>query len=433
MRRCVWLILAVLTSLAADAHAVTIYVDLAPKMEEVVVPVYGKKAITIRSPVDITFWHNGNTLDYLVRRTEDPRRVTVSILDDPHPNNLVIETPPWLVALRFEKAESFKEGASLVQLVPPQGFPRSDRDYLARKLNEKEASPPSTLYWQNGDHSLVARIGTVAWGQDEMSCRFELFNKNDSIAFPISVISVRDKWSHDQQLAIHAPGYQPNSGFVLKPGKTLVGALTVTNATNLRKGWELHIQTPSGVVPATFGWTDEKPRGPLEERLSLAMRFSGGAVSLGDDNETVWTATGAVGAEVRYGVSPHVSLQGILDFARTNSARLAEGGTTRDVRETVGRVMAGALLHTGKRWIPYGQIAVGARMSRHETTTNGETDSSFRVGPVFGLGGGLMVALGKRMMMGTSLALVMPFAGQTSVTAEVSINLGATWDLGDDW
>lgn len=30
------------------------------------------------------------------------------------------------------------------------------------------------------------------------------------------------------------------------------------------------------------------------------------------DAETAWAKTGAVGAEVRYGISPHVSLQGIV-------------------------------------------------------------------------------------------------------------------------
>lgn len=432
MTRCFLVTLALLSGLAADAHAITVYVDLALEMDEVVVPVHSLKSIMVKSPVPIRYWTAGNGVDYKPERTNHSHRLSVKVASDPRPGNLVIDAEPWDVALRFDPVDDPDEGASLVKFVLPGES--SSSQYLVHKLREVETSPPTTLNWRHGGHHLVADVGCIAWTKKDMYFRFQLHNTSDGITYPISAINVRNQWAEAHKRKIHAPGYRDHNEYKLRPGETLTGAIKVSNANALRSGWQLHLTTPGDAIPATFSWKKEEPRGPLQGRLSLAMRVSGGAALLDHNADTAWTTTAALGGQVRYGVSPHWTIQALVDMARTNQARFVDGGDTRDISQTVGRLMAGALLHTGKRVIPYGQVSIGARMSRQEVSSNGQVDSTTRVGPIMGLGGGLMVNIGQRFVMGAALALVMPLgATDGSVTAEATINLGATLDLGNDW
>lgn len=186
----------------------------------------------------------------------------------------------------------------------------------------------------------------------------------------------------------------------------------------------------------------DKNRGPLEQRFALSMRVSGGAANLDDGigtEQTQWAMASAFGLQALYGVSAHLSVEATLDFVRTDAVAFTDVVWDQmtgqlDVRETSGRLLAGGLVHTGERWIPYARAAVGARFSRRTTSMASRSESEVRAGVLFAFGGGLNLVLSKRIVAGTSLTLAAPIGGSdSSLTAEAGFHLGATWDLAGPW
>ncbi len=101
--------------------------------------------------------------------------------------------------------------------------------------------------------------------------------------------------------------------------------------------------------------------------------------------------------------------------------------------ETSGRVLAGGLVHTaGRRWVPYGRLAVGVRLSSRALSMGAQDDSEFRAGALFGFGGGLKVLLGKRFIVSLSVAYTGSLTqGDRSNTLEAGLSLATSWRLSD--
>ncbi len=273
-----------------------------------------------------------------------------------------------------------------------------------------------------------------------MSFRFEVRNVGDVYRF--LSIEVHDLQMRSRAIKLSLPGIENIGEIEFARGETLTGAIMVPNATGLRRGWTLYLKTPVDVTPAAFKWDEEEDRGPLEQRLMVSMRVSSGFANVDDGigiDKAAWTASNAFGLQVLYGISKHVTIVGTLDIGRTSAVSFSDAiwdmtPGQLDVQETSGRLLAGGLFHTGQRWIPYGRVAVGARFSERMTSMALRSESEVRASAIFGFGGGLDILLTKRIVAGASLTFVAPFGGSdSSLTAEVGLHVGATWDLDDGW
>lgn len=62
------------------------------------------------------------------------------------------------------------------------------------------------------------------------------------------------------------------------------------------------------------------------------------------------------------------------------------------------------------------------------------SETEVRAGLILGVGGGVNVLLTERILAGTSVTFIAPFGGNdSSLTAEVGIHIGASWEIGDRW
>ena len=227
-------------------------------------------------------------------------------------------------------------------------------------IAEGDASAPAVLHWREKGHRIEVRIGAMRWGAEHLTFRFELHNKGD-YPYPITALFIADASGNKHEVALF-PRELASGESLLQPRGKLVGALRVSNAVALRAGWSMKIRSSAGVPSATVRWDDKThgwtTRGPIQERLVVAVHAAGGATKLDDGigvARNVWTTSQTLGARVLYGAMKHVSIEGNLDVTRTGSAVFedstwgAEQGTL-ETHETAGRVMVGALLHTaGKR------------------------------------------------------------------------------------
>jgi hypothetical protein len=165
--------------------------------------------------------------------------------------------------------------------------------------------------------------------------------------------------------------------------------------------------------------------------LAVAVQGIGGAGNVNDgtaDGATAWTMVQGIGGQVTAGLSRNVSIEGALAFTRASEVEFASG---LQARETAGRVLASGLLHTsGPRWMPYGRVALGARIAKHTQSMDAERESRYRASGMFGFGGGLNVMLGKRAMASASLMYLGSLTGDAADGLELGLSLAGVWRIG---
>lgn len=454
-------LLLVLTATSSEAARQTRvkYVVPIPYMKAIEVDCDVKVVTAIRALESIEDWSLGSGQDYSVVRSRADRR---TIRLQPKVAKPALTTFQFLAGgqwftLELRRATPPTKPITDVIFVPTKhDIPTEEpiaallpsnrtpvQDYLAVVASEKFVSHSASLQWQDQGQHIEVAINSMRVSGEDLIFRFEMHNHGD-YPYPIAGVAMTDLPGREHE-TVAFPRELDDGQYQLEPGSPLIGAIRVSQVRALQSGWVMHLRTPPIVPSASFVWRNaDRPRtrGPIEDRLIVLANAAGGATKLDDGiglNREVWTSSQLLGATVLYGARKYASIEGRLDFLKTRSAAFndaiwgAEQGTLQ-ASETAGRVQVGGLLHTaGKRLIPYARAALGVQLSRRSTWMDARTESDTRSALIFGLGGGLNVRIGKRMVAGLSVGYMDALSDEIGQTFEAGVHLGASMDLGSAW
>lgn len=458
---CVASVLLAVTNANAATETRVKYIVPIPYMGTIEVDSAKTVVTAIRALESIEDWSLGSGADYRVKRSHADRRV---IRIQPKVAKPATTTFQFLAGgqwftIELRRAHYGNKPISDLIFVPTEeDIPTEDpptaslpstrtpvQDYLSFVANEAIVTRPVQLSWRERGHSIQVAVGAMRWSEDYLIFRFQMHNQG-SYPYPIASLTMTDLHDAEHETILF-PRTLDAGEYHLESGGNLVGALRISKAAALRAGWKMHLQSSPAVPAASVIWraSDEfsSRRGPIEDRLVVSVHAAGGAANLDDGiglARKAWTSSQVVGARVLYGVMKHVSVEGALDFSRTSSAVFNDvtWGTEQgnlEAYETSGRLQIGGLLHTaGKRWIPYARLGLGVQLSRHSAGMGTRVESETRSALIFGLGGGVNVRMGKRLVAGASFVYANSIGSGPPVQAfEGGVHLGASWDLGNDW
>lgn len=210
-----------------------------------------------------------------------------------------------------------------------------------------------------------------------------------------------------------------------------------------RLGRKVFIQLipSSGLAPAPRAvdiWppSEESTRGPLQGRMGVSASFTGGTSQIEADlsgQDVRWVSIKGAGARILRGLSKHMSVEGVLDISGTGRSVLADVWWDESqgdllVSETRVGLQAGALVHTGERWIRYARAGLGARFTEQTLEMGNRREAHIRAGADLVLGSGVNWLIKPTLMVGFSASLLVPLGGNAhGVSAVGNLHIGTLW------
>lgn len=430
-----------------SASGYVMKVELESKLQEVYVPVRANSLTGVYLPVTIDHISEANKRDYTTVWNESrPYALDLHTHSHPSPANMNIEAGKYRVSLRLVPVTS-DSFADRVEFIDPEqqfGPESSDTDRTldvtsAWLSTVQSVEQPRRANWEQDGHGLLAETGFIQRAGNRAVLPITVRNIGD-YTYPVGTLQLVNH--RDQPVDLQYVYGEPSS--TLKQGGELTVVFHLTHGEQIAKGWALKLLPPSSavmsIVPAKFVFPEDRPRGPLEDRLLVAAHGLYGASKIDDGvgNELFsWTSSEGVGAQFLFGVSKRFSVQAIVDVMRSGAVTFQDatwGQVQGELRttETAGRILAGGVLHAPtKRWLPFGRFAVGVRLANHSRVMNARDESEVRAGLAASFGGGLNILISKWLVGGASVAYTASFAGDDSTqTFEAGVHLGTTWDFG---
>lgn len=427
-----------------SVDAIIIRQELIPELDEVNVPVWPGKNTLITTPNTIVHWSVGNGEPYKATKQSDTE-LRIEVRDGAVPSNANLTLRGRRhVSLRFYEVKDELESASRVDFYEPgtmpevfkQPFSASVRWFGQWSADIHDIEMPTTVSWSRGDHRLVMDVGFALHANEVMTLPITV--RGAGAPFPVKRLELFDGSDRPVKATIIHGSEPDEEDVVIRRGQKMGVVFYIEEPHRLAKGWTL-VATPTSGIPAAriSRYPTPKEKGPLEDRVAVAVHAFGGVDNIDDgvgNNRTLWSGFRGFGGAVTFGIWKYLSVEASLDYAWTSDAMFNDaiwGQQQGDLRvtETSGRVLAGGLVHTaGRRWIPYGRLALGVRLSNRTMSMGSQDDTEFRAGLLSRIGGGLKVLLGKRLIASLSVAYTGSLQREDS-TLEAGLSLAASWSL----
>ena len=349
------------------------------------------------------------------------------------------------ITLRFAARHGWTIGASRVEFYEPGTMPRSlavaEADLQIGKWlsGARRVDTPRDMFWRRYGQDLVLTTGYIVHTEDAVLLPVSLRTKGEPLA--VEELRLEDDRGReiDAQLMYAEHDLLARNAEV-NQDKPLVAAFIINKPHQIINGWSVVAKPVGRAAEARFNWRDRRQRGPLQNTLAVAVYALGGMGNLDDgvgNNETAWAPVQGGGAQLTYGISRHISIQGAFDLTKSNGTMFEDAVWDQDqgqlqVDETAGRVFASGMVHTaGKRWVPYARLSLGVRLTKRELHLGTRSESVFRSGLLAGFGGGVNILLGKRMMAGFAMGYSAPLGGSdTAEGFEIGFALAGLWPMG---
>jgi len=305
----------------------------------------------------------------------------------------------------------------LDELVDTALFERMSEQFHVRGAREAT--------FAEGPYHLTARLSPQVHIGKVAGCKFWFRNQGASYS-ALRLEVLKHRRGEDTVPARIALDRKDGSfPLIIPSGGEVSGVLLVQDASALGDQMALRLVPGAGdVFPATFGFEEEAPN---DGRLAIQVQGLGGSMNLRHGDAADFTSVLGAGGRAVYGFTRNVSGEGMLSLLFTGDAQFDDQST---VAVTSGRVLLGAVLHTGDTYVPYVRGGFGGRLSSYSTAPAvGDTTTELRGGAVFYLGAGVEAWLGDSVVAGVSLALISGFGtgDDDSYSLEGGLHIGYAW------
>ena len=448
MIRCIYpVVLAVIIGHVATAHGIIIREELTPDLGEVATPVVKDAVVDVSFPpgTAIADFSVGNS-DYFEPLLVSSTKLRIFPQEGAVRSNVNVTLRDRReVTLSLAMKRGWAINASRVEFYEPGTMPRSlDRAESDLEIGKWLADAhtvdaPREIDWQRYGHDLTLRTGFVVHTKNAVLVPVAL--RTNGEPFPVAELQFADEQGRPvEAVLIYAEHDLLAKNFEVNRDQPLIAAFRVDKPHQIANGWSITAVPVGRLARAQFNWHERRQRGPLENKLAVAVYALGGMGSLDDgvgNDERAWALLQGGGAQVTFGIKRNISIQGAFDIAQSNRVVFDDAAWDQDqgqllVDETASRLFASGLFHASrKRWIPYARLGLGVRLSKRELQLGSRCESEFRAGALVGFGGGVNVLLGKRMMAGLSVGYTAPIGGDdTGNGFDAGFALAGVWSTG---